>query len=65
MTKNNNVPQIRFKGFTDIWEQRKLGDVGSCQSGIGFPDVEQGGAEGIPFFKVSDMNLSGNEYELL
>lgn len=24
MTKNNNVPQIRFKGFTDIWEQRKL-----------------------------------------
>ena len=59
------TPEIRFAGFTDDWEQRKLGDVGSCQSGIGFPDVEQGGAEGIPFFKVSDMNLSGNEYELL
>ena len=27
MTKNNNVPQIRFKGFTDTWEQRKLGDM--------------------------------------
>ncbi len=27
MTKNNNVPQIRFKGFTDTWEQRKVGDV--------------------------------------
>ena len=22
-----NVPEIRFKGFTDAWEQRKLGDV--------------------------------------
>ncbi|MFR5993646.1 MAG: hypothetical protein ACLUGO_11680 [Mediterraneibacter faecis] len=21
------VPEIRFKGFTDDWEQRKLGDV--------------------------------------
>ena len=22
-----NVPEIRFSGFTDVWEQRKLGDV--------------------------------------
>ena len=22
-----NTPKIRFKGFTDDWEQRKLGDV--------------------------------------
>ena len=26
MAKNNTKPQIRFKGFTDAWEQRKLGD---------------------------------------
>lgn len=64
-TKKPIVPAIRFKGFTDAWEQRTLGEVGSCQSGIGFPDAEQGGTEGIPFFKVSDMNISGNEYELL
>ena len=25
--KNNKTPSIRFKGFTDPWEQRKLGDV--------------------------------------
>ena len=24
---NKNVPQLRFKGFTDNWEQRKLGDL--------------------------------------
>ena len=59
-----SVPEIRFAGFTDDWEQRKLGELGSCQSGIGFPDSEQSGKEGIPFFKVSDMNINGNEYEL-
>ncbi len=59
------VPQIRFAGFADPWEQRKLGELGFAQSGIGFPDAEQGGTEGTPFFKVSDMNTPGNEYELV
>ena len=58
-------PEIRFAGFTDPWEQRKLGELGFAQSGIGFPDAEQGGTEGTPFFKVSDMNTPGNEYELV
>ena len=61
----NKVPNIRFKGFTDDWEQRKLGEVGIAKSGVGFPDTEQGGVEGIPFFKVSDMNIKGNENELV
>ena len=59
------VPELRFPGFTDDWEQRKLGDVGECQSGVGFPNDEQGGTEGIPFFKVSDMNNIGNEIEMI
>ena len=25
--ENNKTPSIRFKGFTDPWEQRKLGDI--------------------------------------
>ena len=58
------VPEIRFSGFTDDWEQRKLGDIGKARSGVGFPDAEQGGVTGIPFFKVSDMNLGGNENEM-
>ena len=58
-------PEIRFAGFTDPWEQRKLGELGFAQSGIGFPNTEQGGTEGTPFFKVSDMNMSGNEHELV
>ena len=51
--------------MTPSWEQRKLGELGFAQSGIGFPDAEQGGTEGTPFYKVSDMNTPGNEYELV
>lgn len=58
------VPKIRFYGFTDDWEQRKLGELGKARSGVGFPDSEQGGTNGVPFFKVSDMNLDGNENEM-
>ena len=58
------IPSIRFRGFDDDWEQRKLGDIGKARSGVGFPDAEQGGVTGIPFFKVSDMNLGGNENEM-
>ena len=27
MSEYNNVPKIRFKGFTDVWEQRKLENI--------------------------------------
>ena len=47
------------------WEQRKLGDIGKARSGVGFPDADQGGVTGVPFFKVSDMNLDGNENEMI
>ncbi|WP_251913586.1 restriction endonuclease subunit S (plasmid) [Lactiplantibacillus plantarum] len=61
----SKFPQLRFSGFADAWEQRKLGEVGKTQSGIGFPDAEQGGTEGVPFYKVSDMNKPGNEHEMV
>ena len=64
MTENRKTPKLRFKGFTDAWEQRKLGEVGKARSGVGFPDTEQGGSVGVPFFKVSDMNNDGNENEM-
>ena len=55
---------LLLSSYAISWEQRKLGEVGKCQSGIGFPDAEQGGKNGTPFYKVSDMNNSGNEQEM-
>lgn len=33
MSNNNKTPAIRFKGFTDTWEQRKLGEVADIVGG--------------------------------
>ena len=32
--KDCNVPEIRFPGFTDAWEQRKLGDIVGIYDGV-------------------------------
>ena len=31
-----SVPEIRFKGFTDPWEQRKLGEIAVFSKGVGY-----------------------------
>ena len=56
---------IRFKDdngndYPD-WEEKKLCEVGKFRSGVGFSNKEQGRKVGVPFYKVSDMNLKGNE----
>ena len=33
MTKKSEAPAIRFKGFSDAWEQRKLGDIADIVGG--------------------------------
>ena len=35
----NTKPAIRFKGFTDAWEQRKLGDIAEFNPKAEIPDV--------------------------
>ena len=34
MAEKSNVPEIRFAGFTDPWEQRKLGELAEITSGF-------------------------------
>ena len=58
------ISTVNKKRITSSWEQRKLGDIGKARSGVGFPDADQGGLTGVPFFKVSDMNSDGNENEM-
>ena len=40
MTKKSDAPAIRFKGFSDAWEQRKLGDIASDMVAGG--DIDKG-----------------------
>ena len=35
-----NTPKIRFKGFADDWEQRKLGDIADVTKLAGFEFTE-------------------------
>ena len=49
-------PKIRFKGYTEDWEQRKLGELGSLKNGMNFSKDAMG--IGFPF--VNLQNIFGN-----
>ena len=55
---------LNFSTASNIrWQP--LGEIAEIRSGWGFPKSEQGRNVGeIPFYKVSDMNLQGNEVTL-
>lgn len=46
MNTNKKTPKLRFKGFTDDWEQCKLGDIATLSKGNGY--------------SKSDLSASGN-----
>ena len=39
MTNKNTIPEIRFKGFTDAWEQRKAKDIFVATADKGHPEL--------------------------
>ena len=45
-------PEIRFKGFTDAWEQRKLGEVGSVSMCRRIFKEQTSESGDIPFYKI-------------
>ena len=53
------VPEIRFAGFTDDWEQRKLGDVTELKSASRVHKGEWTDS-GVPFFRSSDVMAAIN-----
>ncbi len=57
MEEKTNVPEIRFAGFTDPWEQRKLGDAGTTYGGLSGKtkeDFGHGEAQFVPYTNVFD-----------
>ncbi|MEF9921157.1 MAG: restriction endonuclease subunit S, partial [Erysipelotrichaceae bacterium] len=62
MNDNKNVPKLRFPGFTDPWEQRKLGEITKCYSGgtpsVGTYEYYDGD---IPFIRSAEINSESTE----
>ena len=62
---NSNIPEIRFKGFTDAWEQRKVGDCVLIQRGGSPRPIEsyltKDNINGINWVKIGDVK-TGERY---
>ena len=60
--EGESVPEIRFPGFTDPWEQRKLGEITDSFSGgtpsVGKPEYYGGS---IPFIRSAEINSDATE----
>ena len=54
----SDVPEIRFAGFTDAWEQRKLGDLVDVCSGRDYKHLSEGD---IPVYGTGGYMLSVSE----
>ena len=54
-----SVPEIRFPGFTDAWEQRKLGELAPLRGGFAFKS-EKFTTAGIPIVKISNILQDGS-----
>ena len=48
----SSYPEIRFKGFTDPWEQRKLGEIGSVSMCRRIFKEQTSETGEIPFYKI-------------
>ncbi|MCP8848503.1 restriction endonuclease subunit S [Latilactobacillus curvatus] len=52
------VPELRFAGFADDWEERKLGDVAPLRGGFAFKSSEFRNT-GVPIVRISNILSSG------
>jgi len=61
----SKVPEIRFKGFTDEWEQRKLGELSEKTFGGGTPKTsnESFWKGNIPWIQSSDL-IEGSLFDV-
>ena len=61
MTEQAKVPEIRFAGFTDPWEQRKLGDVASSfDYGLNAAATEYDGQN--KYLRITDIDDETHEF---
>ena len=60
--ENNKTPSIRFKGFTDPWEQRKLGELSSSfEYGLNAAAKEYDGEN--KYIRITDIDDESREFK--
>ena len=52
-SEGEKFPKLRLEGFTDAWEQRKLGKLGSLKNGMNFSKEAMG--KGYPFVNLQNI----------
>ncbi len=60
--KGSKYPELRFKGFTEPWEQRKLGDFGTIQTCKRIFKEQTSENGEIPFYKNGTIGLKADAY---
>lgn len=56
---DKNVPEIRFKGFTTKWEQKKLGEIANIIDPHPSHRAPEETKEGVPFIGIGDVDVDG------
>lgn len=54
MNERKNIPQLRFKGFDDEWEEKNFGEKGTVKSGYSFSS-EKFNKKGIPVIRITNI----------
>ncbi|OPJ64806.1 restriction endonuclease subunit S [Clostridium oryzae] len=58
-----DFPEIRFPGFTDPWEQRKMGEM-TCLITKGTTPIDKSGNGNINFVKIENIDSSSGEINI-
>ena len=62
MPERKQKPQIRFKGFSDAWEQSKLGDYGSVAMDKRIFKEQTTESGDVPFYKIGTFGGTADAY---
>ena len=60
MTENRKTPKLRFKGFTDAWEQRKLSEMSSLIT-KGTTPLDKSNTGNVNFIKIESIDEASGE----
>jgi type I restriction enzyme S subunit len=58
----NNVPALRFKGFSDAWEKRKLGDLGQVAMNKRIYKDQTSSTGDVPFYKIGTFGKEADSF---